>query len=48
LVRQTQGRLTDALEHFRQAVTIDPKNVDARNHLAEVEQQIATRPPERR
>ena len=34
VARASQGRLDEAMEHFRQALAIDPNHVEARNNLA--------------
>ncbi|MGH9257264.1 MAG: tetratricopeptide repeat protein [Vicinamibacterales bacterium] len=38
-LRQGQGRIDEALQHYRRAVALSPGNADARRHLADLERQ---------
>ncbi len=40
-VRQRQGRMNEARQHFREAVRLAPGNADAQRHLADLERELA-------
>jgi mono/diheme cytochrome c family protein len=40
-VRQRQGNTKEALQHFREAVRLAPGNADARQHLSDLERELA-------
>ena len=47
VVLHSQGELAEATGHFRRAVEIDPRNADARSHLATALRQLLTINPNR-
>jgi Flp pilus assembly protein TadD len=47
VARAMEGRLEDAVAHFRESIAIDPQYAEARANLTRAEYELGTRPERR-